>query len=1029
MVLDKQSQTFSFGKGLALKDDPNLIPFGKFQSLNNVIFDTLGQLRKRNGFGLLTSTIGSVSYLTTFENNLIGLGSAIQAYSTSLNAFINKGQFPLNQVTVTPLSNSFYGQNTIDLAIANNGVMCEVNTYTLPVANSSSSWTVFDRSTGQILAGPTSIVSSGGLNQYAPKVFAVGSFFTIVYDAQVVTSNADAVSSAGFLEYITIPTAGPFVASTPISISSACSLLNSKSFDGVVMSTTGLYLAWVGGPLSNRINGSLLNPVNNTFTSVADIDPVGSPIGVSVCKDQTIASNTVWIARWNAPAGGNQGVYRFTATNAQSNNINASPLVTASGSIAINSNSFSINNIAITAQNGSLTAYIEVNNSFGYDDTAKTNLIFKTGFGVTGSGGVGLVTPTVVARGLGLASKGFIFNSTSFVLGIYTTTKTTDYQPTYFLINSTGQVQTKLAYGNASQSYYNQGLPQANVIGSSSTIPYLIQNTVQSVAKGTSSTQTAGIFAPLGGNIVDINFRAPVTPTKEIGKNVLFGGGFLGAYDGQQFTENNFFLYPDAMKVTAGNNSGALTPQDYFYTSLYEWTDNKGNIFRSAPSIPVKVTNASGSSFNTVSVPSLRLSYKNWPYGGIPTPIQLRIYRWSAGQQIYYNDVSALQDGSIINTDYITNFSTQPDSALTGGEILYTNGGVVEDVNGPATKAMTTFDSRLWLIDAEDQNLLWFSKQVIEGTPVEMSDLFTFYVAPNVGAEGPTGVMNCLAPMDDKLIIFKESAIYYINGVGPDNTGAQNQYSQPIFVTSGVGCSNQNSIVLIPNGLMFQSNKGIWLLGRDLSTSYIGKDVEAIANTNVVQSAITIPGTNQVRFTMNTGITLLYDYFVNEWGTFSGQPGISSFLYNNLHTYVSSSSSVYQETPNVYSDSTNPVLMSFTTGWIGLSGLQGYQRAYAAYLLGTYYSPHNFTLGIGYDYNSAIRQTITVNPTNTTGSGSQVEQWEMNFIQQLCQSFQLTFNEVSSQSAGQGLTISGLDLVYGAKKGYPKNINQRNSTS
>src|ERR1700677_556451 len=136
-----------------------------------------------------------------------------------------------------------------------------------------------------------------------------------------------------------------------------------------------------------------------------------------------------------------------------------------------------------------------------------------------------------------------------------------------------------------------------------------------------------------------------------------------------------------------------------------------------------------------------------------------------------------------------------------------------------------------------------------------MSDLLTFYIAPNAGTTTSTGPMKCIFPMDDKLIIFKQNAMYYINGTGPDNTGANSQYSQAIFITSTVGCANQNSIVFIPQGLMFQSDKGIWLLGRDLSTNYIGAPVE---NTNqyLITSATTIPGTTQVRFTLNNGTAL-----------------------------------------------------------------------------------------------------------------------------------------------------------------------------
>ncbi len=1030
MALGKATTTFMFGKGTALKDDPLLIPMGKFQSLQNCVFDTLAQLKKRNGNGLLTSTIGSLSYLTTFEKNLIGLGSSIQSYSSPINTFIYKGVCPRVQVSTIPISNVLFGQSYSDLAISNNGLMCQVaqNTFGGGFVVPTYTWTILDQATGQIIAGPNQIISSGGTQRLPPKVFAVGSQFVVLYDGQTPQS----VGSSCWFQYVTIPTSSPFTTSAAVMISSNAYTMNAGWFDGAVASTSGLFLSWAGvGPgISQGVYSTLVNPVTKTQSPIRLQQPAAlRTFQVNVAPDYTTVPYTMWtgvIFGAGIPNTGIGTVY-LSMTPQGSQTSSSIIYVDGSGSVAISSSSFNIKNLAMTAQNGSMTAYVEVANSYGYNDSIKTNLIYTQELANTGTGSA-VYNTKVIARGLGLASKGFIVNSSSYVLGQWLS----PFQSTYFLINSSGQVQSKLAYGNANNaSYYTQGLPNVSVIGSSAYMPYLVQETVQPVGTGTNvGSQSLGIYGSLGVNVVGFNFSSPIAKPKEIGQNLILGGGFLGAYDGQQFTENNFFLFPDSVQIVSGSNSGALSAQTYFYQAIYQWSDNKGNIFRSAPSIPVSITNSTGSSFNAVYVPTLRTSYKNYPYyGGFNAPIQIKLFRWSQAQPIYYSTANFVQDATVSSTDYTVFLDGRADSGLIGGEILYTNGGVVEDVNGPATKAMTTFDSRLWLIDGEDQNLLWFSKQVIESTPVEMSDLFTFYVAPNVGSEGPTGVMNCLAPMDDKLIIFKDSALYYINGRGPDNTGAQNQYSDPIFITSAVGCNNQNSIVLIPNGLMFQSTKGIWILGRDLSTQYIGKDVESLVNTNVVLSAITIPNTNQVRFTLNTGITLLYDYFVGEWASFVGMPGISSTLYKGLHTYVNSSSTAYQETPNVFSDGPNPVLMSFTTGWIGLSGLQGYQRAYSAYLLGTYYTPHNFTMGIGYDYNTQIKQLITVNPTNTTGSGSIVEQWRLNFTQQSCESFQLTFNEVASQSAGQGLTISGLDFVYGQIKGYPRNIGPNNQKS
>lgn len=97
-------------------------------------------------------------------------------------------------------------------------------------------------------------------------------------------------------------------------------------------------------------------------------------------------------------------------------------------------------------------------------------------------------------------------------------------------------------------------------------------------------------------------------------------------------------------------------------------------------------------------------------------------------------------------------------------------------------------------------------------------------------------------------------------------------------------------------------------------------------------------------------------------------------------------------------------------------------------ILGNFQSPHTYTMGIAYDYNPTIVQTATINPYNTIGSGSAVEQWRINFQRQQCQSFQLTFTEISSGTAGAGVMISGISLTYGRKKTYARNISPKNRT-
>ena len=596
----------------------------------------------------------------------------------------------------------------------------------------------------------------------------------------------------------------------------------------------------------------------------------------------------------------------------------------------------------------------------------------------------------------------------------------------------------RLAYANGGGYEASQVLPTVTIIDDSYYVPYLVNDFLASVNKGTNlpaGTPTAAIYTQTGINLAQFSITSTGQYSSQIAGSLFLTGGQLWQYDGVRPVEDGFQVWPENITVTTATGSGNLTAQQYYYVFTYEWTDNQGNLIRSAPSIPVTVTTTTGSSTNTLYVPTLRLTYKV-----SPNPVRIVGYRWSVAQQIYYQFTSltspTINDPTV---DYVTITDTLADSAILGNVLLYTTGGVIENIAPPASIHSALFNNRLWLIDAEDQNLLWYSKQVIEATPVEMSDLLTIYVAPTTGAQGSTGPMTALSAMDDKLIIFKKDAIYYINGIGPDNTGSNSTYSDPVFITASVGCANPNSIVLMPNGIMFQSDKGIWLLGRDLSTNYIGAAVEKY-NSNIINSAQTIPSTNQVRFVLSTGITLMYDYYFNQWGTFTNIQAISATLWQGYQTYLNVYGQIFQETPGTYTDGSAPVLVSFTSAWINLAGLQGFERFYAANLLGTYYTPFNLNVQLAYNYNPSPSQTTLVGPDNTPttwgsdalwGSGSfwgggtgNSNVFTARLFPQIqkCQSFQISIQEVYDSTygvaAGQGLTLSGMTLVIGVKRGF-----------
>lgn len=1022
-MAQRQPININFAEGLDTKSDPKQLSIGKFLSLQNSVFTKARLLGKRNGYGPLTALPDTTStYLTTFGGNLTAIGTKLQAFSQGPKQWVNKGTFQPISFSQVPVVRSALNQTQADAVVATNGLVCTVFT---EVNNSVASYkyVIQDSVTGQNIIAPTLIPVSSGTVTGSPRVFLLGGYFIIVF--------TNVITAVSHLQYIAVSTNMPTVVTANADIASSYVAKTTLSWDGVVFGSA-LYIAYDTLAGGQQV---AITSLNTSFVVAAPQSFIGS-IATIMSMSADIESGLAIIYAAFYDLASTTGF--VVAVDQNLNQVMTATQIISSGTV---------NNITCTAQGGICTVAYENAATYSYDANIATNFLASVSVTRPNTVTTGTVGPTTTfLRSVGLASKAFLINGVMYMLTAYDGKSTTvaAFQPTYFMVNLSGNVVARFAYQNGG-GYLTVGLPQAQVVGVSVNVAYLFKDLIQSINTqgGLNSAGLAaspgGIYSQTGVNLATLAFNASTLSISELGKNLNLSGGMLMSYDGNTINEQDFNLFPDSIEATwstTGGNiqaqpDGATNTNAYFYQVIYQWTDAQGNIFNSAPSIPISVTTTGTGTTGSITIhgPNMRLTYK--------TGVKIIIFRWSVHQQNYYQVTSI--PAPLLNsttTDSFTFVDTLADSAIIGNSLIYTTGGVIPDFGGPASTAITIFDTRLWLIDAEDQNLLWYSKQVIEGTPVEMSDLFTLFIAPNAGASTNTGPMHCLAPMDDKLIIFKANAIYYINGTGPDNTGANNQFSQPIFITSTVGSVNQNSIVLMDNGLMFQSDKGIWLLGRNLATTYIGAPVEAF-NSATVNSAVVVPGTTQVRFTLSTGITLMYDYFYGQWGTFVGVPAVSSTIYNNLHTYINSIGGVAQETPGIYLDNGNPVLMQFTTGWINPAGLQGYLGASEFYFLGEYFSPHKVVTEIAYDYNSAPQQLTVITPTNASpaygqpspfgqgtpfGGPTSVEQWRVHLTKHRCEAFQISVQEQFDSTlgipAGAGFTMSGLDLVVALRKGW-----------
>lgn len=997
--LQKQNLTVNFDGDLDSKTDPLQVGPGNFATFNNAVRTVGKRLTKRNGYQILASFSSPfATSLSVFNGSLVGLGSSVSIFAPevgSIGSLINRGAFQPVSLTTMPAIRNSASQTSADVAIAPNGLACVIS----GDSQAGLIYQVIEVATGNIIA-PITQLNSSATNG---RVFILGGYFFMVY-----------YTSGTNLVYAAVPYDTPAGSPTTGNISGPT--MHSNVYDGYTYNGL-LYLAWNSTDNTNK--SYRLVSVNPSFavSSATVTNTTQIPFVISVTVDTSQSPAVIWVSEGNFDGTSITKVTAAAFNTSLSNILGNTTIYT--DSVSTSTSLLSL----VTIATGQLLTAI-----FGEVVGGAVLVYTNYAFGLATCTQGGTVTGGYTNRfsyNLLLAGKPFInpTNSSIYFLAFFQS----GYQPSYFVLDTNNNIVAKLAYSNG-------GTPDAliqsspNQSGSQVNYAYLYIDQISPVNKSQGAPASgAAVFNQSGTNIVTFTFNQSNILGTQIGSSLALSGGFLWMYDGEKPVELGFHIWPNNITATA-DMGGSMTLQQYYYQVTYEWTDGAGIIHRSAPSIPVGVNLSGSNDAVTLILPVLGFTAK-----APPNPVRIVVYRWSTGNPDY-TQVSSLTNaaastnqlvinttagGTISFTDYLA------DSSIEGNNLLYTTGGVIEDIGGPASQIMTLFDDRLWLLDAEDPNLWWFSKQVIEGTPVEMSDLLTYYVAPTIASQASTGPITAAAPMDDKLIMFKSGSIYYINGTGPDNTGANNQYSQPIFITAAVGCDNQKSIALTPDGLMFQSGQGIWLLGRDLSTSYIGSPVESY-NSYAVTSAVSIPNTTQIRFTLSNGTELIYDYFYGKWDTATPPTAISGVIYQGLHTLLDSSGNIWQEDPGSYLDNTSPVNLSFTTPWYNLAGLQGYERAYYAYLLGTYVSPHILTVQIYYDYASTPSQTVVLNPNsnnpNGTGPTNSLEQFRIFFKQQKCQAvkFSVTesFDSTFGGTAGAGLTLSGINFVLGIKKSY-----------
>lgn len=983
-MLERQVVPIGFEGGLDSKTDEKLVLPGRLTLLENGRRKSGKAIIKRNGYNALgtaingtENSVGVGSALSTFDNELVEFaGNKLYSYSTASDSWIDKGSAYSVRVTGSQVVRNSAQQSVPDMA-ENQGVLV----YAWQDTRGGIRASVIEKETGAQFQSDVLLDATGTV----PRVVSVAGFIFVFY--------IDGTDLKARRINPLVP--GTFEAA----ITLESDVLAASFYDVVVSGLKCVFVYNHAGTIKvgyftqDGAVGTTAIGLPNVTSFTEDPDSC-----LSAYCDQS--NSEIWIYWHN----GTDGLRYMVLYPDLTEKLVATTIDATTTPVVLRATSYSL---SATSQE----LFYEIDATATYDHY----VMHRT---VSSAGVVG--TAYELKRSVGLASKAFMIDGVVYVNTVYDSTL----QATYFTVSASGDIVAKMQPGQAG------GLPETSILPgvvsiSDSKIIFAAQIKTKFISEDNATFTLKGISG------ISIDFSPENAYLSAVlGDNLHITGGYLSIYDGVSVVEHGFHLFPENVAYTPATSGGSMADGVYLYQCVWEWIDNNGQTHRSAPSVGTQITvsGGSGSGKVTVAVPALRLTAKT----GNRTNAVLSVYRTKASQTTAYK-VTSISSPTYNDptTDSISFVDTKNDSTIGANEILYTSGGIVENIAPPACSLIDVYDNRMIVISSEDPLAGWYSKSRYPGEAVSFSDAFVMRADP-LGGE-----ISGVKMMDDKIIFAKGSVLFYVAGQGPLDTGAQNNYSEPALITSDVGCANPNSIVLMPRGIMFRSNKGIYLLDRSLQVSYIGADVEGFNGQNIT-SAEMIENTNEVRFLTDSGVALVYDYYFNQWGTDTNHQGVDAVNWKGVYCYLRNDGKVYKESSNHFLDDNIEYRLRIGTAWLKMAGVQGFQRVRRVALLGNYKSSHVLQMGIGYDYDSTYSDTITFNAGDLLdqnyfgqdavygetsvygGVSDNVYQFRAHLRRQKCEAIRFLFEDVTAGTPGESYSLSDLSLEVGVKRGLMK---------
>lgn len=977
MALQFQIQQYPFKLGLSEGTDPHQVPPGTLTTAENVVWKQSGRLEKRFGTTALTKsttaggtiTAGKRIFARGDELALVD-GDYVYAYSSTATSWKNVDQLPNLGLTWGTLLETYTGVCNFNQGLYGNAlitVWVTGDARSLGTTTGTAYAQITDINTGVMLMAPRYLIGAGikGI-----QVAIVGS------KAHVIMRNA-----ADILVFAFDMTTYAYEADATLR-GDAATGANGSGIGLTVISGTTIIIGYEntgnalklysytysGGVWTQAATGGITGEAGNGFECIALDGTAGESLYVVYGRRSTITA-------------------RFAVAN-------PATLVQTVAPVTLEASAAPYQYVGVKRAS-STTCIATWTQGTGLSNTAVSSSIRVSNAGAT-TASTGRTTYSSE-----WASQPFLLNSRFYALMLDNTEGNNTGGTNLYATTNTVMVEIENTAGTAGFPHHYIGRIDL-LIGANGAKGYLpavlsISSTEVRVASAflaSAAPDGTNWFVGLRQVAITLGDAAPndLWRAVTVGKESYLSGGVYSAYDGHVYFD--YGVGRSAPFVAVASSPGLMAAGSYLYSIVPEYRSNAGMLHR-GPTYTLTAAVTTGALAKvTLTITSIPLQTKHdFANGGLVAgtnaqPLALAVYRTvSAGtvlQRLTYEPLNTM----VVDTataQSVTFADTLADGliAATGAvglasrPALYTTGGILEDYAPPATITQFHHADRLFVL-AGDRMTWWYSKAFQDDSGIAPGFNPAFRIIfdePQIAG----------ASMDDKAAFFSSSGVTYMQGTGPAANGQNSDFQVPSKIQSDVGCSNARSVVTTPEGVMFLSDRGIYLLSRGLDIVWIGRPVkDTLASYPTVTSAVLVAKHNQVRFTCNasdglTGVVLVYDYVEKQWSTFRytgdgtyGCPIADACIYAGVWCFVTTAGTVYQESTTSYLDGASTwVPMTLETAWVSAAGPLAFHSVRRLALHGTSYTNHDLTIQAGFDSDTSYPQSATFlaqTPVTTVGS-------------------------------------------------------------